>query len=492
MPPLPPFTPFPSSLRVGTDICSIPRILALLKGNHGYRFVRKVLGPEEREDVDVGRVVKGWVGARAKLGRDSRMAEKDSEQGRVSTEVGANAPGKTTRSGRQTTMSDTLWRMKEERADRNTDLLLQEIESRKAWMTSRGYDYENAPTFMRSKWDLIMRGNLDQQEKKPWVGEEQTILSGKEEWLLEKNAQKLERVRIQNKLSKLGGGGNDPNLTTSEDGGGVDGFWEGMKGGVMDGQGMMDGVWVTSRQSSSEKDDSPEELAGIGDTDSTTSNDLTSPALEPRSTPGVEQNKSGSGQIEPDRSAAEQRISTPATRPTNQTTIESTEPKLKTSTEPSSGSSFEREARRTAEAAQVEEEPPKLEDDSSSAFAGEKTSELAEATDAREQSVEELEDEMRDADAEMMKAARFLAGRFAAKEATMKAHLSRRLTYHSILILKPERKPGETGSLAPVAIVLPESDGGNGELGKGKGKEVRISISHDGDFATAVCLAVDE
>ncbi|MAD87654.1 MAG: hypothetical protein CL912_32240 [Deltaproteobacteria bacterium] len=70
----------------------------------------------------------------------------------------------------------------------------------------------------------------------------------------------------------------------------------------------------------------------------------------------------------------------------------------------------------------------------------------------------------------------------------MKAHLSRRLTYHSILILRPERKKGETGSLAPVGIVLPESENG-GEEG---GKEVRISISHDGDFATAVCLAVDE
>lgn len=117
--------------------------------------------------------------------------------------------------------------------------------------------------------------------------------------------------------------------------------------------------------------------------------------------------------------------------------------------------------------------------------------------------------------------------RFAAKEATMKAHHSRRLTYHSILILKPEPQPGVEGSVAPVAIVMDESerrtrsrlasgsgsglggDGVDGQAGVGKGdeggegergidgeevrgKEVRISISHDGDYATAVCLAVDE
>ncbi|KAL5325649.1 hypothetical protein ACEPPN_006777 [Leptodophora sp. 'Broadleaf-Isolate-01'] len=142
-------------------------------------------------------------------------------------------------------------------------------------------------------------------------------------------------------------------------------------------------------------------------------------------------------------------------------------------------------------------------------------------------SLAELDKEMGIADLALQKAAQFLAGRFAAKEATMKAHHSRRLTYHSILILKPEPQPGVEGSVAPVAIVMDESerrtrsrlasgsgsglggDGVDGQAGVGKGdeggegergidgeevrgKEVRISISHDGDYATAVCLAVDE
>ncbi|KAH9206012.1 hypothetical protein DL95DRAFT_316407 [Leptodontidium sp. 2 PMI_412] len=103
-------------------------------------------------------------------------------------------------------------------------------------------------------------------------------------------------------------------------------------------------------------------------------------------------------------------------------------------------------------------------------------------------SLAELDKEMGIADLALQKAAQFLAGRFAAKEATMKAHHSRRLTYHSILILKPEPQPGVEGSVAPVAIVMDE--GIDGE--EVRGKEVRISISHDGDYATAVCLAVDE
>jgi hypothetical protein len=39
------------------------------------------------------------------------------------------------------------------------------------------------------------------------------------------------------------------------------------------------------------------------------------------------------------------------------------------------------------------------------------------------------------------------------------------------------------GSRPPIASVIPE--GGKWE----DGQEVRISISHDGDYATAVCLA---
>ncbi|KAK0112694.1 hypothetical protein ONS95_014432 [Cadophora gregata] len=107
-----------------------------------------------------------------------------------------------------------------------------------------------------------------------------------------------------------------------------------------------------------------------------------------------------------------------------------------------------------------------------------------------EKSLEELGRDLEAADIELRKVAQWLAGRFAAKEAIIKAHQSRRLTFHDILILKPEQKEGETRSFAPVAVVLPER--WNGEEGEALPKEVRISISHDGDYATAMCLAVDE
>lgn len=73
--------------------------------------------------------------------------------------------------------------------------------------------------------------------------------------------------------------------------------------------------------------------------------------------------------------------------------------------------------------------------------------------------------------------------RFAAKEAAIKAHHCRRLTYQSIAIHRPPDT--EEGSKPPVAVILPE----NGEWEEGQ--EVKISISHDGNYATAVCLAFD-
>ncbi|KAG9237420.1 hypothetical protein BJ875DRAFT_156831 [Amylocarpus encephaloides] len=82
------------------------------------------------------------------------------------------------------------------------------------------------------------------------------------------------------------------------------------------------------------------------------------------------------------------------------------------------------------------------------------------------------------------KAASFLAGRFAAKEAIMKANHHRRLTYHDIeiaTITKPLSY--SAGSLPPIAII--RSNQGSWE----NGQEVPISISHDGHFATATSLA---
>lgn len=67
--------------------------------------------------------------------------------------------------------------------------------------------------------------------------------------------------------------------------------------------------------------------------------------------------------------------------------------------------------------------------------------------------------------------------RFAAKEAAIKAHPHRALTWHDITITaQPSAHPGRRG--APVAIIR----------GRDEDHEALVSISHDGEYATAVCL----
>ncbi|XWW99391.1 hypothetical protein V2A60_007401 [Cordyceps javanica] len=93
-------------------------------------------------------------------------------------------------------------------------------------------------------------------------------------------------------------------------------------------------------------------------------------------------------------------------------------------------------------------------------------------------------------DPEGWKAAAFMAGRFAAKEAAIKAHTHRQLTFHDIII---ERRAAaartETlGSGPPVARIRAAAAGGEVV---GEDESAMISISHDGDYATAVCLAHD-
>ncbi|PBP19000.1 holo-acyl-carrier-protein synthase [Diplocarpon rosae] len=100
------------------------------------------------------------------------------------------------------------------------------------------------------------------------------------------------------------------------------------------------------------------------------------------------------------------------------------------------------------------------------------------------------ETETHDLDTAMQKCAQFLAGRFAAKEAAIKAYHSRRLTYHSVCILKSPAKESETGSTPPLAVVLSEQGALHDDLEGAK--EVKISISHDGGFAVASCLAADD
>lgn len=77
---------------------------------------------------------------------------------------------------------------------------------------------------------------------------------------------------------------------------------------------------------------------------------------------------------------------------------------------------------------------------------------------------------------DLQKLAVFLAGRFAAKEAIMKAHHSRRLTYHDIVILA--QPPNEHGSRPPLGYVLDDKEA----------REVKFSISHHKEYATATAI----
>ncbi|KAF2762957.1 hypothetical protein EJ05DRAFT_495804 [Pseudovirgaria hyperparasitica] len=92
----------------------------------------------------------------------------------------------------------------------------------------------------------------------------------------------------------------------------------------------------------------------------------------------------------------------------------------------------------------------------------------------------------------------FLAGRFAAKEAVIKAVTWRKVSFDMIIIKYHARGH-------PYAIVLdkpygdypstvrpgPGPDDGPDDCSRMDGQHVQLSISHDGAYATAVCLAPD-
>ncbi|KAM0715054.1 hypothetical protein Q7P37_009519 [Cladosporium fusiforme] len=106
-------------------------------------------------------------------------------------------------------------------------------------------------------------------------------------------------------------------------------------------------------------------------------------------------------------------------------------------------------------------------------------------------------------DTVLHEAARFLAGRWAAKEAIVKACTWRALTFDEIQVLKTaesgrvygvildkasERKKSVEGEAKDAAALqAPARD-----QTEQTGQVVKISISHDGDYATAVCLAAVE
>lgn len=70
--------------------------------------------------------------------------------------------------------------------------------------------------------------------------------------------------------------------------------------------------------------------------------------------------------------------------------------------------------------------------------------------------------------------------RFAAKEAAIKAHSDRKLTFHDVIIEKREVDGERLGSGPPIARIRGEGEEDESAL---------VSISHDGDYATAVCVA---
>lgn len=74
--------------------------------------------------------------------------------------------------------------------------------------------------------------------------------------------------------------------------------------------------------------------------------------------------------------------------------------------------------------------------------------------------------------------------RWAAKEAAYKAHTHRRLTWHAITILDvPPDKDGRPR--APIMTIKTKDDSEEEQVAK-------FSISHDGEYATAVCMVAEE
>ena len=67
----------------------------------------------------------------------------------------------------------------------------------------------------------------------------------------------------------------------------------------------------------------------------------------------------------------------------------------------------------------------------------------------------------------------------------MKAHSHRRLTFHDIIIERRGRDEKRLGSGPPVARIRGE------EAEHGEDTSAMVSISHDGDYATAVCMGYD-
>lgn len=114
------------------------------------------------------------------------------------------------------------------------------------------------------------------------------------------------------------------------------------------------------------------------------------------------------------------------------------------------------------------------------------------------------------ADQKLETVATHLAGRWAAKEAAIKAVRHRRLSFMDVEILRYRAMGGSGGVFALIRDESgsPKDSSSDGctnsaepdatskpleqVYGELEGQIARISISHDGDYATAVCMTVDE
>lgn len=81
--------------------------------------------------------------------------------------------------------------------------------------------------------------------------------------------------------------------------------------------------------------------------------------------------------------------------------------------------------------------------------------------------------------------------RFAAKEAVIKAHPHRSLTWHEIVITS---RPSSTTTPTPPDNNNNRTTGAPTAIIRGATEdyEALLSISHDGEYATAVCLGAPE
>lgn len=95
---------------------------------------------------------------------------------------------------------------------------------------------------------------------------------------------------------------------------------------------------------------------------------------------------------------------------------------------------------------------------------------------------QQLHEELAARDPDLWKCSAFIAGRFAAKEAAIKAHSHRQLTFHDVVIERRAVEGERLGSGPPVARIKSPKESDEAD------DSAIISISHDGDYATAVCL----